>query len=101
MATAVAANSFAFATEIDGEDAKPHAPLTITRTPSPTTESSLCDSGFASRSCSNPVRVFSIRTSTCDAPSDCAVSIAASDVASNGSARKSASTLECLLIRKS
>ena len=41
IATAIPASSCALETEIEGEDAKPHAPLTITRTPRPTTESSL------------------------------------------------------------
>ena len=82
----------AVATEISGDDAKPHAPSTITRTPRPARVSSLCVSGFASRSESRPVRVRSMRTSTWDAPAACAAPIAASVTADSGSAKKSAST---------
>ena len=64
MATAVLANFLAESTETSGEDAKPQAPLTMTRTPIPKFVSSDCVSGFASRSAKRPVRVRSIRTST-------------------------------------
>ena len=64
MATAVSANFLAVSTEISGDEAKPQAPLTMTRTPKPAIASSLCVSGFASRNESKPVRVRSIRTST-------------------------------------
>ncbi len=82
----------ATSTEISGDEAKPHAPLTITRTPKPALVSSLCVSGRASRKESKPFRVRSIRTSTWEAPASFAVLIAASLTAVSGRARKSAST---------
>ena len=62
-ATAVAASFCADSTLTSGDEAKPHAPLTITRTPIPKFVSSDWVSGFASRRESKPVRVRSIRTS--------------------------------------
>ena len=91
MATAVIASCCATFTEISGLDAKPQAPLTMTRTPTPASVSSLCVSGLASRRASKPVRVRSIRTSTCDAPALVAAAMAASETAVNGRIRKSAS----------
>ena len=93
IATAVFARRFAVSADKSGEDANPHAPFTITRTPIPIIVSSLWVSGFASRSESTPVLVRSTRTSTCDAPSDLAVEIAASVKWESGRARKSASTV--------